>query len=198
MHRALRVAKLADVAGALTLEALLGTPAAFDARLHAARPHAGQIAVAAHLRWLMDASEIRESHRHGDPRVQDAYSLRCMPQVHGAVRDALAYAQTALEIETGSATDNPLVFPDEGLFISGGNFHGEAVALAADVLKIVVVKCSLLMERQLNLLLNDAIKHTPRWWGPPGRGRQSRRPALCLSQHFVRLPFPRQAAGSRG
>src|SRR5580692_9826942 len=109
--RALRVVKLADVAGAMSIEALMGTPAAFDARIHEARPHAGQLAVAAHLLRLMEGSEIREAHREHDSRVQDAYCLRCMPQVHGAVRDVLGHVRRVLEIEAGSATDNPLVFP---------------------------------------------------------------------------------------
>src|SRR5271157_3206792 len=109
--RGLRVARLADVAGAMSLEALMGTPAAFDERIHTARPHAGQIAVAQHLRGLLADSEIRESHREHDTRVQDAYCLRCMPQVHGAARDVLEHVRSVLEIEAGSATDNPLVFP---------------------------------------------------------------------------------------
>ena len=103
LARALRVVELADLAGAMTLEALKGTPTPFDERIHAVRPHAGQMAAAAHLRALLEESEIRESHRENDPRVQDAYCLRCMPQVHGAVRDALGHAQATLEIETGSA-----------------------------------------------------------------------------------------------
>src|SRR5580704_14018068 len=123
--RALRVAELFDLAGAMSLEALRGTPTAFDERIHAARPHAGQIAAAAHLRRLLEDSEIRESHRHGDPRVQDAYCLRCMPQVHGAARGALAHVREVIEVETGSATDNPLIFSegDGDEILSGGNFH---------------------------------------------------------------------------
>src|SRR5215470_5998232 len=105
--RAKRLARIVDVAGAMSLEALKGTPAAFDSRLQDARPHPGQKAVAKHLLSLMEGSEIRQSHIEGDPRVQDAYSLRCMPQVHGAVRDALSHARGIVEIETGSATDNP-------------------------------------------------------------------------------------------
>ena len=109
--RARRVAQLADLAGAMSLEALMGTPAAFDPRIHQARPHAGQIRPAEHLVELLADSEIREAHREHDSRVQDAYCLRCMPQVHGAVRDALEHVRGMLEIESGSATDNPLVFP---------------------------------------------------------------------------------------
>src|SRR5206468_7642369 len=106
--RALRVARVADVAGAMSLEALKGTPAAFDLRLQDARPHPGQKIVAERLLSLMEGSEIRESHFTGDPRVQDAYSLRCMPQVHGAVRGALGHCEEVLLIESASATDNPL------------------------------------------------------------------------------------------
>src|ERR1700719_1529265 len=108
--RAVRVAALFDLSGAMTLEALRGTPVAFDPRIHAARPHSGQKKVAAHLLALLNDSEIRESHRTGDSRIQDAYCLRCMPQVHGAARGALAHVQQIIEVETGSATDNPLVF----------------------------------------------------------------------------------------
>jgi histidine ammonia-lyase len=159
IHRAQRVVRLADVAGALTLEALMGTPAAFDARIHQARPHAGQIAVAAHLRSLMEGSQIRESHRHNDPRVQDAYSLRCMPQVHGAVRDALAYAANALEIETGSATDNPLVVPGADGFeiLSGGNFHGAPLGLAMDFAAIALADLMSIGERRVDRLVNPDV-----------------------------------------
>src|SRR5438874_11300024 len=132
LHRAERVAQVADIAGAMTLEALKGTPAAFDERIHAARPHRGQTEVAAHLRELLKDSQIRESHLENDPRVQDAYSLRCMPQVHGTVRDALRHAREIVEIESGSATDDPLVFADTGDGRSGGNFHGAPLALAFD------------------------------------------------------------------
>src|SRR5678815_2532635 len=131
LHRAERLVRLADVAGAMTVEALRGTPVAFDERIHAARPHAGQLAVAAHLRELMQDSEIRESHLVNDPRVQDAYSLRCMPQVHGAIRTALDHARGIVETETGSATDNPLVFSESGDVLSGGNFHGAPLALVS-------------------------------------------------------------------
>src|SRR5437870_4406971 len=110
--RAKRLSRLADVSGAMTLEALKGTPAAFDLRLQDARPHAGQKAAAKHLLMLLDGSEIRQSHLKDDPRVQDAYSLRCMPQVHGAVRGALSHCEDVLLVESASATDNPLVFAE--------------------------------------------------------------------------------------
>ena len=152
--RAERVARLADVAGAMTLEALKGTPVAFDERIHAARPHPGQIAVAEHLRELLRDSEIRESHVNNDPRVQDAYSLRCIPQVHGAVRAALSHAREIVETETGSATDNPLVFVDSGEVLSGGNFHGAPLALAFDYAAMAVTDLMSITERRIDRLVN--------------------------------------------
>ncbi|HET7322439.1 MAG TPA: aromatic amino acid lyase, partial [Longimicrobiaceae bacterium] len=127
LRAAERLAETADAAGAMSLEGLRGTPDAFHPALQRARPHPGQMESAQHLRELLRDSEIRESHRHDDPRVQDAYALRCMPQVHGAFRNALAYVRSVLETEANSATDNPLIFPDEegGLVLSGGNFHGQ-------------------------------------------------------------------------
>jgi histidine ammonia-lyase len=156
LTRALRLAELADLAGAMTLEALRGTPTPFDERIHSARPHPGQIAAAAHLRDLLADSQIRESHRTNDPRVQDAYCLRCMPQVHGAVRDALAHARTTLEIETGAATDNPLVFA-EGDILSGGNFHGAPLALTLDAAAIALTTLISIAERRIDRLVNPDI-----------------------------------------
>jgi histidine ammonia-lyase len=162
LFRAERVARLADVAGAMSLEGLKGTPVAFDERIHAARPHAGQIEVAAHLRELLGGSEIRASHLENDPRVQDAYSLRCMPQVHGAVRDTLRYARGVVETETGSATDNPLVFADSGEVLSGGNFHGAPLALAFDFAAIAVTDLLSITERRIDRLINpDANENLP-------------------------------------
>jgi histidine ammonia-lyase len=152
--RAQRLARVADLAGAMSLEALKGTPAAFDLRLHDARPHPGQKAVAKHLLSLMEDSEIRESHLKGDPRVQDAYSLRCMPQVHGAVRDALAHCEDVLLIESASATDNPLVFAKSGEVISGGNFHGAPLALAFDYAAIAIADLMSMSERRTDRLVN--------------------------------------------
>ncbi|HEV2706668.1 MAG TPA: histidine ammonia-lyase [Pyrinomonadaceae bacterium] len=152
--RAARLARAADAAGAMTLEALRGTPVAFDERIHAARPHKGQQEVAARLRDLLSESEIRDSHVENDPRVQDAYSLRCMPQVHGAVRDALTHARTAVETETGSATDNPLVFAATDEVISGGNFHGAPVALALDYAAIALCTLGNISERRTERLVN--------------------------------------------
>ena len=159
--RAQRLTRLADVAGAMSLEALMGTPAAFDARIHTARPHKGQIAVAEHLMRLLAGSEIRESHRTGDTRVQDAYCLRCMPQVHGAVRGVLDHVTGVLETEAGSATDNPLIFPDgsqlEESVISGGNFHGAPLAYAFDYAAVALTDLASITERRIDRLLNPDI-----------------------------------------
>jgi len=162
--RARRLAQLADVTGAMSLDALKGTPAAFDARIHDARPHAGQIAAAAHLVALLEGSEIRESHREHCSRVQDAYCLRCMPQVHGAVRDVLAHVTGVLETEAGSATDNPLVFPvpssktqDREAVLSGGNFHGAPLAYAFDYAAIALTDLAGITERRIDRLLNPDI-----------------------------------------
>jgi histidine ammonia-lyase len=154
LHRAQELVRLADVAGAMTLEALKGTPVAFDERIHAARPHPEQLAVAAHLRELLRESEIRESHLDNDPRVQDAYSLRCMPQVHGAIRTALNHAKQVVEIESGSATDNPLVFSDTGEVLSGGNFHGAPLALVFDYAAIGLTDLMSITERRIDRLVN--------------------------------------------
>jgi histidine ammonia-lyase len=156
LARALRVVELADLAGAMTLEALKGTPTPFDERIHAVRPHPGQMAAAAHLRRLLEKSEIRESHRENDPRVQDAYCLRCMPQVHGAVRGTLEQARATMEIESGAATDNPLVFP-EGEILSGGNFHGAPLALALDASAIAMTTLMGIGERRIDRLVNPDI-----------------------------------------
>lgn len=152
--RAKRLSQIADVAGAMSLEALKGTPAAFDLRLQDARPHPGQKAVAEHLLSLMEGSEIRQSHLEGDPRVQDAYSLRCMPQVHGAVRGALAHCEDVLLIESASATDNPLVFAESGEVISGGNFHGAPLALGLDYAAIAIADLMSMSERRTDRLVN--------------------------------------------
>jgi histidine ammonia-lyase len=161
--RAERVARLASLAGAMTLEALKGTPTAFDERIHAARPHPGQVEVARHLRSLLAQSEIRESHREHDPRVQDAYCLRCMPQVHGAVLDGLAQGRRVIEIEMGSATDNPLVFVAEknsgarNEILSGGNFHGAPLAYVFDYAAIVLTDLMSICERRIDRLVNPDL-----------------------------------------
>jgi histidine ammonia-lyase len=152
--RAQRLARVADVSGAMSLEALKGTPLAFDPRLQDARPHPGQKAAAEHLLSLLEDSEIRQSHLTDDPRVQDAYSLRCMPQVHGAVRGALAHCEDVLLTESASATDNPLVFADSGEVISGGNFHGAPLAFAFDYAAIAITDLMSISERRTDRLVN--------------------------------------------
>ncbi len=156
-----RLVRIADLVGALSTEALRGTDAAFDPRIHAVRPHPGQIASARNLRGLMQGSGIRDSHRSGDKRVQDPYSLRCMPQVHGAVRDTLDDVERRLLIEMNSATDNPLVFAADDEALSGGNFHGEPMALAADFLAIALAELGSISERRTEKLTNDTFSGLP-------------------------------------
>jgi len=164
------LASTADVLGAISLDALQGTDVAFDARIHAARPHAGQILVAKHLRAMLEGSALRERHRDCK-RVQDAYSMRCIPQVHGAVLDVLDYARQVFEIEMNSAVDNPLVFvkapaagtkpkpgdPVEGEVLSGGNFHGQPIAFALDFMAISIAAIAGISERRIERLVNPAL-----------------------------------------
>ncbi len=156
LHDALATCRIADLAGALSLEALKGTARAFDADVVAARPHPGQIEVARVLRCLLAESPIAESHRDCG-KVQDPYSLRCMPQVHGASRDVLAFACAVLEREAASSTDNPLVFADRGEMISGGNFHGQPVALALDAAAMAVAELANISERRVEQLVNPHL-----------------------------------------
>jgi histidine ammonia-lyase len=153
----------ADVAAALSLDALRGSPAAFDQRIAKARPFAGHATTARNLERLNRGSEIRESHRSAqkDPRVQDPYSLRCAPQVHGAVRDALTHIRATLTIELNSATDNPLVFADSGEVISGGNFHGQPLAMAADHLAVAVATLGGISERRIEQMTNPQTSQLP-------------------------------------
>jgi histidine ammonia-lyase len=153
------LAETADVLGAMSLDALHGTDVAFDARIHDARPHAGQSQVAANLRRLLAGSGIRESHKDCG-RVQDAYSLRCIPQVHGAVRDTLEFCRRTFEIEMNSAVDNPLVFvksKGEGDIISGGNFHGQPLAFALDYMAIALSALAGISERRIERLVNPSL-----------------------------------------
>jgi histidine ammonia-lyase len=151
---ATRIADFADLACAMSLDALRGTPRAFDPRIHALRPHPGQQASAANLFRLLDGSEIRASHAECK-RVQDAYSMRCAPQVHGAVRDVVAYARSVFEVELNSATDNPLVIGEE--IISGGNFHGEPLAFALDHLAVALTALAGISERRIDRLVNPYL-----------------------------------------
>jgi histidine ammonia-lyase len=152
--------RTADVTGAMSLEAMLGTSTAFDDSLIWARPHPGQLASAARLRGLLADSEIGASHRSSPHKVQDPYSLRCMPQVHGAVADALTPLDDALAVELNAATDNPLVFPD-GRVVSGGNFHGEPLALALDHARLALTALATISERRTARLLDARLSGLP-------------------------------------
>jgi histidine ammonia-lyase len=153
---AMRLWDTAHVAGAASLEALMGTPVAFDERIHTARGQLGQMQSARVLRRLLENSEIRESHRVGDTRVQDAYALRCMPQVHGPVHDLLRFANDVVQRELNAATDNPLVF-DDGALLSGGNFHGQAVAMVLDMLAIGMTNLAVISERRIDRLVHPDL-----------------------------------------
>ncbi|MEO5817195.1 MAG: histidine ammonia-lyase [Gemmatimonadaceae bacterium] len=152
-----RLWQVAHLAGAMSLEALMGTPVAFDSRIQDARGQLGQAASAALLRQLLQDSQIRESHREGDPRVQDPYALRCMPQVHGPVLDALDFCVGVISRELNAATDNPLVFADTGELLSGGNFHGQAVAMALDFLAIAMTNLATISERRIDRLVHPDL-----------------------------------------
>lgn len=170
--RAERLLDVADLAGAMSLEGLRGSPEPFDAEVQRLRPHPGQAESARRLRAVLRDSEIRESHRHGDPRVQDAYSLRCMPQVHGAARDTLGFVRGTLGVEINSATDNPLVVAGEGeepRVVSNGNFHGHPVATALDHLTTVLSSVAAISERRTDRLLNPDTSGLPAFLTPePG------------------------------
>jgi len=156
LRRGERLVKTADLAAALSVEAVRGSRTPFSPEIQALRPHPGQIASAANLYRLLDDSQIVESHRWCG-RVQDAYSLRCSPQVHGAVRDAAAYAAGVVSIEINAATDNPLVFADRGEVLSNGNFHGEPVAIALDTLKIALAELAGISERRIERMINPTM-----------------------------------------
>src|SRR6266571_8205157 len=159
-RRAKQLLDLADLVGAMSLEALKGSPTAFDARIHQARPHRGQLQVAERLSRFLRESEIRQSHIDCS-RVQDAYSLRCMPQVHGPVRECVEYVRHVAAVEINSATDNPLVFADGGDVLSGGNFHGQSLGLALDFLTISLSVLANISERRIERLLNPEYGDLP-------------------------------------
>ncbi len=154
-----RLWQIAHLSGAMSLDALMGTPVAFDARIQDARGQLGQAASAALLRQLLADSQIREAHVHGDPRVQDPYALRCMPQVHGPVLDAIDFCAGVIGRELNAATDNPLVFADTGELLSGGNFHGQAVAMALDFLAIALTNLATIAERRIDRLVHPDLNH---------------------------------------
>src|SRR5580765_2473256 len=155
-----RLARAADLAAALSIDALRGSSKPFDSRIHAARPHAGQAVSAANILRLMAGSTINASHADCG-RVQDAYSERCAPQVHGAARDALAYATRAVEVEANASTDNPMVFAETGDIVSGGNFHGAPVAIAADLTAIAMAHLTTISERRVERLVNPVLSGLP-------------------------------------
>ncbi|MGH2444234.1 MAG: histidine ammonia-lyase [Chloroflexota bacterium] len=160
-HDARNLLSVADIAGAMSLEAVRGTNRAFSAQVQALRPHPGQIAAADHLRRLTQGSEIMTSHRHDPHRVQDPYSLRCMPQVHGASRDAFDYVSRVIETEINSVTDNPLIFAADNEVISCGNFHGQPVAIALDLAAIAMAEIADISERRIEAMLDPSFSELP-------------------------------------
>jgi histidine ammonia-lyase len=172
-NRAARVARAADITGAMTIEACLGTDRAFDEALVSLRKHVGPVDTAANLRRLLDGSSIVASHRESDHLVQDAYSLRCMPQVHGAYRDGFRYIKATLEAELASAIDNPSVLPGSGEVISGGNFHGEALGLALDHLGLCLTGYSTIAERRIARLVDPELNNGLPAFLTPDPGRRS-------------------------
>ena len=157
---ALRLAKMADIAACMSLEVLMGSRTEFDPRIHQVRPHPGQAAAADNMRRITQNSEIISSHKDCS-RVQDAYTLRCSPQVHGASKDALAYVKRVVETEMNSSTNNPLIFPESEEFLLGGNFHGQPLALAFDFLCMAVSELSNISERRIERLVNPQLSGLP-------------------------------------
>jgi histidine ammonia-lyase len=158
--RAEELAELFDVAGAMTVEGLLGSHKPFLADVHVVRPHPGHGAVAAHLRALLRDSELVHTHAHCT-KVQDPYSLRCMPQVHGAAREGLSFARRILEVEVNAGTDNPLVFTEAGQIVSAGNFHGQPVSFALDVVAMALTQLSSISERRVEQMVNPSLSGLP-------------------------------------
>ena len=159
LHRALQLAKVLDVAASMSLEVLLGSNKQFHKRIHRLRPHPGQIDSAANMRRITDGSEIISSHKDCG-RVQDAYSLRCVPQVHGASRDTFSHVKHVIETEMNSSTENPLIFPN-GQVMSGGNFHGQPVALAMDFMAIALAELASIAERRVERMVNPTLSGLP-------------------------------------
>ncbi|MBZ0177762.1 MAG: histidine ammonia-lyase [Melioribacteraceae bacterium] len=161
--KAKQLAQLADISGAMSHEVLRGTDNAYDLDLHKLRPYPGQINSAKNMNELIRGSEIRTSHLENDDRVQDSYSLRCIPQIHGASRDSIDYVCSRIDIELNSVTDNPLIFPDKEKHIEGGNFHGQPVALAMDFMKIALAELANVAERRIERLTNGSLSKLPRF-----------------------------------
>ncbi len=167
VHDAWRLTTMADVVGAMTVEALQGTVAAYDARVVQVRPHPGAAISADHLRRMSSGSGIHAAHADCG-KVQDAYSLRCIPQVHGATRDALTHAREVLTREINSVTDNPLLFPDDDTVISAGNFHGQPVALVLDYAKLAIAELANISERRVAHLMDPSVSGLPAFLAPRG------------------------------
>lgn len=161
--KAKELIKTAEISAALSHEALRATDRAYDERLHKLRPYPGQLTTAKNMLALLAHSEIRLSHKEDDPRVQDSYSLRCIPQVHGASRDTIDYVCSRVEIELNSVTDNPLIFPDDEDHLEGGNFHGQPVALVMDFMGIALSELANIAERRIERLVNGALSGLPRF-----------------------------------
>ena len=161
--KANKLAKMADLSGALTHEALRGTDKAYDIRLHNLRPYSGQTRVAKNMLSLIKDSEIRVSHLENDDRVQDSYSLRCIPQIHGASKDTIDYVSSIVEVELNSVTDNPLIFPNERDYLEGGNFHGQPIALVMDFMSIALSELANVSERRTERLVNGQLSNLPRF-----------------------------------
>ena len=159
VYDALMLAKVADISASLTIEALSGITDAFDPRIHELRPHQGQMDAAKNLLSILEGS--KNTTRQGEIRVQDAYSLRCIPQIHGATKDALNYIKSKVEIEINAVTDNPIIFPDDDSAISGGNFHGQPMALSFDFLGIAIAELANSCERRIERLVNPALSEMP-------------------------------------
>ncbi len=166
--QAKKLIKLADMSAAISHEALRATDKAFDKRIHELRPFAGQIATAKNILKLIHNSAIRKSHLKNDPRVQDAYSIRCVPQIHGASRDAIDYVVSRVEIEINSVNDNPIIFPDTEEHIEGGNFHGQSMALAMDFMSIALAELANVSERRIERMVNGALSGLPRFLAVEG------------------------------
>ncbi|SCZ79679.1 histidine ammonia-lyase [Acidaminobacter hydrogenoformans] len=166
VYDAINALKLADISAAMTMEALNGITDAFDPRLHAVRPHQGQMDTASNLLRILSDSGLTT--RQGEMRVQDAYSLRCVPQIHGASKDAIRFVKERVEIEINSVTDNPIIFPDDDAAISGGNFHGQPVALAFDFLGIAIAEMANACERRIERLVNPQLSGLPAFLTPNG------------------------------
>ncbi len=166
--KAKRLIKIADLSGALSHEALRGSDRAYDLRLHKLRPHKGQIQTAENLLALINNSEIRKSHIINDNRVQDSYSLRCIPQIHGASRDTINYVCSVVETEINSVTDNPLIFTEDGDHLEGGNFHGQPIALVMDFMGIALSELANVSERRIERLVNGSLSLLPRFLTPNG------------------------------